>query len=47
MTELDQTVGKKKAKPFGVALMLGIAYACNIGGTATTVNYKMEKAYYI
>lgn len=39
MSVLEQTFGEKKVKPFSIGLLLGIAYACNIGGTATTVSH--------
>lgn len=37
LRNIEEEVGKEKAKNFSIALMLGIAYACSIGGISTII----------
>lgn len=37
VTHLEAEHGRERVRPFTVALMLGIAYACSVGGMATLV----------
>ncbi|MBW1850239.1 MAG: DASS family sodium-coupled anion symporter [Deltaproteobacteria bacterium] len=37
VSQMEDEFGEKKTRPFTVALMLGIAYACSTGGIATLV----------
>jgi sodium-dependent dicarboxylate transporter 2/3/5 len=37
ITKMEEEFGKEKAHPVSLALMLGIAYGCTIGGVATLV----------
>ncbi len=48
---LEEQFGKERTRPFSVAVMLGIAYACSAGGIATLVgtppNLSMERIFQI
>lgn len=37
ISKLENEIGKENTKRFSIALMLGIAYACSIGGIATLI----------